>query len=702
MLSPGILMSLEIIKDFLKNIEHYEVSEQELSLIENSLDSSDPASQRSSLELIYKITSDIKYLFHVMPLLSSNVNELWEFLNSYIPIVKDPYNVSLLIINALGNIDPVKEIKRASDSITSWVQINPYSYELPENKEDADKIIELHATSLPVIGNTIVKEVVSGVKRYPFGEFSAFPYFLRNFANLNNTLPVYVKKAMEEFPDPYQSNYDLGVLSVMEYNIDSANSYFINAARVLLKERDVENAYNLTLKWVLASGKCLDERPDLLKDIESIIWDIIQQAYLKASQSSHLFMMAIHFYCDISVKLFNNGYFNFERINELSRLLEKAAILYKNTLNIDFTFSKVKKDKIRIGILGLSLNEGVVGSVLNNFVRNHDQDRFEIFYYDCGFNTQLTRIMQNDLSQFATISVLDHSRFTSRFDSAMSFANLVYEDEVDILINQDWLINPVAQIICAFKPAPIMLSTNLNGVTTGMDCIPEVIDYDGLTASSGIEFSENLNYMPIAFSSLSDDINIKPKQHYGLPEDAVVLYVSNPSFSDRYFDLIFRALLKYPNVYFAFSGRPNKSRIFNYFSDLKFSEKLVFLGGDTSKEAVFENMSMADIYLNPFPRSSVSEIYVTMLVGKPVVTMQGSKKDIYPQRIGASLVSNKLCEADTFEDYFKKLSEMIESKELRQQIGSELHKRALACFDVKEFVAGHEKLFEELYSSYLS
>lgn len=695
-------MNTKCIRDFLRDIGSYQVSDDDLSKIKEALENPDPLFQRHVLELLFKITSDIRYLFNVMPLLSSNVTELWAFLNSYIPVVKDPHSVSLLIINALGNIDPVKEIKRAGDSITSWVKLNPYSSVLPEQKELAEKIILLHADSLPVIANTIVKEVVSGVKRYPFGEFLAFPYFLRNFANLNNTLPDYIKKAIAEFPDPYQSNYDLGVLSVMQYDIDSANRYFIKAARVLLNERDVDNAYNLMLKWVTHSGLCLEERPDLLKDIESVIWEIIQQAYLKASKNSHLFMMAIHFYCDLSVKLFNNGYFNLERINELSRLLEKAAIMYKNTLKIDFTFNKIKKDKLRIGILGLSLNEGAVGSVINNFVRCHDSSRFEVYFYDCGFNPVLTRIMQNDISRYATISVLDHSRFTSRFDSAMSFANLIYEDQIDILVNQDWLINPVAQIICAFSPAPVMVSTNLNGVTTGMDCIPDVLDYQGLASSSGQLFLENLINMPIAFSPLSEDINIKAKKDIGLTEDKTLLYVSNPTFSDRYFDLIFRLLLKHPDAYFSFSGRGNKARIFNCFRDLDFSDKIIYLGDDTSKEAVFENMNLADIYLNPFPRSSVSELYYAMLAGKTVVTMKGFVKDIYPQRIGASLVSNPICQADTFEEYFEKASNLIKSKNLRDEIGSLLHKRAVSSFNLDDFIENHQKLFEKLYLDYIS
>lgn len=695
-------MNDEKIKDFFNNIDTYQISESDLIKLKECFGNPDLAMSKEMLELIYNITSDIHYLYMIMPLISSNVDELWAFLNSYIPVVKDPYNVSLLIIEALDNIDPVKEVKRASDSITSWVKINTYSYELPENKEDADKIIALHSNSLPVIGKTIVKEVVSGVKRYPFGEFLAFPYFLRNFANLNYTLPDYVKNAMTEFPGPYQSNYDLGVLSVIEHDIDSANNYFIKAAKVLLKERDVDNSYNLILKWVLSSGRCLDERPDLLKDIESIIWDIVQQAYLKVSKSSHLFIMAIYFYCDISVKLFNNGYFNIERINKLSMLLEKATNLYKNTLNINFDFLRTKKDKIKIGILGLSLNEGVVGSVINNFIRYHNPSKFEVYFYDCGFNTHLTRLMQNEISQYAIISVLDHSRFASRFDSAMSFANLIYEDQIDVLINQDWLINPVAQIVCALKPAPVIISTNLNGVTTGMDCIPEIIDYEGLAASSGIDFNQNINQMQIAFPPLSNDINIKTKDDVGLSTDKVLLYVSSPSFSDRYFDLVFRVLLKHSEAYFSFSGRLNKSRIFNYFRDLDFSEKIIYLGDDTSNEAVFENMNLADIYLNPFPRSSVAEVYYAMLAGKPIITMLGSKNDIYPQRIGAKLVSNSLCQADSFEEYFTKLSEMIKSKDMRLEIGSNLQESANLYFKLEQFVADHEKLFEKLYFSYIS
>ena len=109
---------------------------------------------------------------------------------------------------------------------------------------------------------------------------------------------------------------------------------------------------------------------------------------------------------------------------------------------------------------------------------------------------------------------------------------------------------------------------------------------------------------------------------------------------------------------------------------------------------------MANVALDTFPYPGVTTSYEALLMGVPVLTMQGFN---FNSRCGESINKNinmdNLIAADD-EDYIKKAKSLILENNLSKNYGLKLRQKALSSplFDTDNFAKNFENLMKEVYS----
>lgn len=700
----SLIMSELTIEQLLDEYLNNRLDNVTVEEVSKHLDDPDPLKRRVALELLYNLTGDANYLMKIMPLLQNDVAALWDFLNDYCSSLNDRFVVSVLIMEALKYIDPVKEHEKAGSILFNWRQLNPPSLFLPDDVEDASKIKDLEVVSLPVIANVLANWIALGVKQLPFSEFHYFPYFLANHSGIKLTIPEQYLNAISELPDKFRSHYDLGVMAVIHSDLKTANKHFIEAAREILSRDDPANAFNIVAKWHTFAGPFLNKHPDLLADLEDILWKVIHEVYIRESESLQVFVMSIFLYCDIASKLIGYSLFNYQHILELSELFEKKILFFKMIKHIEFKHEIKPKDNLNIGFIAFSLNEGPAGSIVNNFIRHHDKYKFKIFFYDCGFAPQITALNLNEMQKHATVRLLEYQNHDEKILDAVNFASQIHEDQIDILIYLDWLVNPVGHAICCLKPAPLNVKIDLVGITSGLSKIPYMIDYLGIAKDSNLPFTEELIEMPLTFP-MPEEIESFDGISSAILGNKTLMYsfVAPENLETEDFkEAIVKILARNQDAHFSFSSRCDVRPVLSYFDVAGVADRVTYLGTDSSRKTVCENIRLCDIYLNPYPLSGRSDVYYAMTRGKPVVALSGTKDDLLAKRIGAKILNEPDIIAQNYDEYVEKASRLIQSPDLRSETGNRLAERASNEFNSDNVVKKHEELYRELYNRLVS
>ena len=661
----------------------------------------DPINRRIAHELMNGLTGDANYLVKCIPILKDDVEVLWEFLFDYTSELKDPYVISVLILEGLKHIDPVDNYKKAESLVCNWRRLNPYFYTLPDDHDTVIKIKDINLQALPAITNTFSNWILMGVKRPEFLEFDFFPYYLINHPGLKTKLPEYVWKSAKSEIDQYKSNYELGVFSVFEHDIVSANKYFIKASNELSSKGELFKALNLLIKWYESVGKLLRLEPELLLDIEKRLWELINLIYnSKEEKNRKLLVMSHFFYAEISLRLLHTMYFPYSRLFKLSQMFEEKI---KELISLPFKLKKKKKDKINLAFLALSINESPAGLICQNFIKKHDKEKFNLFFYDCGMVPDASHLRAKDLKQYATVKTLIPDPDGDKLSDIYNFARQIYNDDIDIIVYQDWLYNTLGHGVCALKPAPIIISLNASGISTGLTEVEYIFDYFNFLANSKLEHTEKLINLPVAFPTVSLNKKERRRKDFNIPEKSVLLY--NLSLEEElnntiFLDTIVKILKQDNEGHFAFSGYLDGKEVLAYFKSKNLLDRVTYLGEYSGREINIANIKMADIYLDNYPVSGGINSYYAMIASKPVVAFKESSNDIGMKKIGSSIVSLFECIARDQDSYIRIVLNLIKSADIRERVGKTLYERAINEFDLNNAIKAHEDFYKGLYNKY--
>ncbi|MGD9580094.1 MAG: hypothetical protein AB7V50_01860 [Vampirovibrionia bacterium] len=642
--------------------------------VEPFLNDPDSLNRRIAYELMHNITGDARYLIKCLDVIKDDVEVLWEFLFDYTSELKDPYVITILMMEGLRHLDAIKDSDKAEKVIYNWRILNPFFEKLPDNEETALKIKNIYQLSLPLIANTFVNWMLAGIKYKEFYEFDYFSYYLLNHAKLKYTFPDYVFKAVESIDEKYLVDFNKAILYVFQYDVVSANESFISAAKELISLNDVVQAYNVVTLWYQSAGFMLDTMPELLKALQDIVYLIAQKAYELYSDKSEIVIMTTYFYAEIATVLYNTNKLDVDVLLQLSKKFEDTIISYKKSSNIDYKFNSSVDKPLNIGFMSQFISRHAVNSTVFDFIKHCDRDKFNVFYYDCGMNAEISSAYLDEFSQYSTIRSYNNKYKGDKFKNIVDLANQINKDKIDILIYTDWLYNIVGHAVCALKPAPVIVSANGDGVPTGLESIDYTLDYSSILASEQIIGSDKAVPYPFLYAELAEDQPEASREIFEVPENKVLLYASNyiKNIVDyRFMNVIARLLVDNPECHFVFSGPGDPDVVFNFLDDRALFDRATYLGDLPTVENFMSFVKMSDIYLNTTSSSNISEIYAAMVASVPVVTLHDSSQG-YRSLLGSYIVKDDTLIAHSFDEYIEIANNLIKSDDLRTASGKAL------------------------------
>ncbi len=412
----------------------------------------------------------------------------------------------------------------------------------------------------------------------------------------------------------------------------------------------------------------------------------------------------------------NEGVENRKRLSFSSYLLslhftsQLPEFMYQEACRFHEFFKDVKgfshshrnhHKRLRIGYISPDFCRHVMICFVQAFFGAADRERFKIYgYANCAENL-FSRELEKKSDVWRNVAQCND----------MEVAQLIYDDQIDILVELAGHTANNSMAVMALRPAPVQLCGIGYFATTGL---PQV-DYfivDRYTAPTGEEkfFSEKLLRLPhshFCYEPVLDDAEVRTD----LPceRNGFVTFGSMNQMNKANEDVI--------RVWAGILERCPKSRLLLKNADLlKDSlrweieiERLRQAGIDPSRvimEGATKNYlkeyNRIDIALDTFPYPGGGTTCDALYMGVPVVTLVGNS---HHERFGASFLSNvdleDLC-AETFEEYIDIAVNLAKNQDRLRQLRKDLRDRMKksAIMDQKLYMKDLESAYENIWRKY--
>lgn len=334
--------------------------------------------------------------------------------------------------------------------------------------------------------------------------------------------------------------------------------------------------------------------------------------------------------------------------------------------------------KLKIGYVSPDFRQHVVITFIEEMLKNHDRDRFELFAYAEVFNS--------DSVTDRIKGYMDHWRYTIERNSN-DIAQQIRDDGIDILIDLAGHTGNNRLPVFGLKPAPVQVTWIGYPNTTGMKNMDYILMTSHFLPKGGeADFTEevyNLPRVPITYKKPSHrpDIGRSPFEANG--------YVTFGCFNN--------VIKAGPAAVAAWS------EVMQAVPDSKLMLKAhAFRNEDTiaASKAAFEahgidpgritcegpsvhseyltRYSAIDLALDPFPYNGGTTSLDTLFMGVPMLSLEGSS---WVARIGSGLlriVGEESLIGSSIEDYVAKAIDFAENPEKLAVLRGNLHERFMA------------------------
>ncbi|OGT03409.1 MAG: hypothetical protein A3F73_12590 [Gallionellales bacterium RIFCSPLOWO2_12_FULL_59_22] len=294
--------------------------------------------------------------------------------------------------------------------------------------------------------------------------------------------------------------------------------------------------------------------------------------------------------------------------------------------------------KIRLGYLSADMRNHVMGKMIYQAISRHDTSRFEVYCYS------LSHVQDEWTDKFVAAS---HKFVRLKTLDDVAAAELIAQDELDILVDLSTHTQGAAPGILALKPARVQITHIASAGAVGC----EAIDYKLTDHFADVPDSQNFQIetlLPMQ-GCVYPYRHIPPAQSHGyersklgLPENALILaaFVTLMKLSPRCL-AVWRAVLeRLPAAYLAFSPLSAEAqpcylkRVAEAGID---AARVVFIPAATDESTNQARYSVVDIVLDTFPYGGANGTLEALDMGVPVVTLCGKR---HGERSSFSILKN--------------------------------------------------------------
>ena len=365
---------------------------------------------------------------------------------------------------------------------------------------------------------------------------------------------------------------------------------------------------------------------------------------------------------------------------------------------------------LKIGYISFCLREHSVGWLSRWLFLHHDRNRFQIHTYFIDYKDN-----HDPLQQWYADQSFKYYRFgadTPR--QSVEIADIIYQDQLDILIDLDSISNSQTCEIMALKPAPIQV-TWLGWDASGLSTIDYFIaDPYVLPDNAQDYYQEKIWRLPQAYIAVDGFEIAVPslrRDQLDIPTDAIV-YLSAQGGYKRHIDTVrlqMQVIKSMPNSYFLVKGSADQKAIQDYFEQLAIEEGvnpqcLRFLPPTASEAEHRANLAIADVVLDTYPYNGATTTLETLWMGIPLVTKVGEQfaaRNSYTMMMNVGVTEGL---AWTDAEYVEWGIRLGKDAQLRHDIATRLHKsrQTSPLWNGKQFTLEMEKAYQQMWANFIN
>lgn len=380
------------------------------------------------------------------------------------------------------------------------------------------------------------------------------------------------------------------------------------------------------------------------------------------------------------------------------------ASLVEKKLKVDddkFEFTNKKNKKIKLAFLSADFKTHSVSHFLKDLLKKIDRNSFELVLI-----SNLDIIDQDDLSQ--TLKTLSDEWYDIATYTDENLTTFLRSLKLDILIDLSGFTYGNRFEVLARRCAKIQIGWLGYNNSLGIKNLDYLISDNNLIKPNELSlYSEKVIFLPNIWNSLSPPEilpDIKKDSEF-LKDNFIFCSFNNfQKISDRTIN-VWAQILKNDKTKLLLKnsligGEDIKNNVLKKILSKGIKEEqILFLEREKKIEDHLNLYNKAHVALDTFPYPGVTTSYEAIVMGVPVLTMQGFN---FNSRCGESINKNinmdELISSDD-DDYVAKAKSLISDEKLNEKYGIKLRDKALKSplFDTDKFVKDFENLIYEIY-----
>jgi predicted O-linked N-acetylglucosamine transferase (SPINDLY family) len=237
---------------------------------------------------------------------------------------------------------------------------------------------------------------------------------------------------------------------------------------------------------------------------------------------------------------------------------------------------------------------------------------------------------------------MDHFMLIGKLDDAAA-AQLIREQEIDILIDLQGLTSGARPNILAFRPAPVQITYLGFPGPTGLPCIDYVIADQYLIPDAEKPFySEKPLYLPVfQCSDRQRPVAALPtRAECGLPDEGFVFccFNNNYKFNEEMFSCWMRILAQVPDSVFWLlaDNQWSQANLLACAESHGIAANRLIFAPRVSPELYLARYTAADLFLDAYPFNGGTTVNDALWMGLPVLTRSGRT---FASRMAGSLLT---------------------------------------------------------------
>lgn len=385
------------------------------------------------------------------------------------------------------------------------------------------------------------------------------------------------------------------------------------------------------------------------------------------------------------------------------RVMKRIAAKHSGFRSGLFSFTGRKHKKLRIGYLSPDFRAHALGMSVYKMFSHHNREAFEVYVF--------SQFIPNENDPFHLEIKASADRFfdIQNLDEA-AVARLIYENEIDILVDFGGYSTHTKPGILRLKPAPVQVFMFGQPDTTAMPEVDYFISDKLLIDSENRQYyTENILYLPYGFICSPIKANGKAitRAEVGIAPDAFVFCsFCNPyKFEPFMFAVWMKLLQQVDNSVLYLMSNGNATFEKNILSEATLHDvdpARLFFANNVSVADHIERMKTCDLFLDTPYYSSCSSASHALMAGLPVVTLCGKTN---ASRQGASVchaagLDEMICYSTN--EYFQKAlqlaSKPLELDKLKKYLSQK--QREIPHFDLALNVGYIEEAYRKIWDVY--